>query len=150
MPIFDVKTLNEHIGISLFLPRMPATLLSLFGPLALFLAAMGLYGVMSYSVIQRTREIGIHISLGATRRDVFKLIMGQGLILSLIGIVIGLAAALSVTRLIAHLLYEVSANDPATFTLIALLLVGVALAACYLPARRATRVDPMIALRNEG
>jgi len=150
MPIFDVKTLNEHIGVSLFLPRMAATLLSLFGLLALLLAAIGLYGVMSYSVIQRTREIGIRISLGATRRDVLRYIIGQGLTLSVIGIVIGLAAALAVTRLIAHLLYGVSANDPATFTLIALLLVGVALAACYLPARRATRVDPMIALRNEG
>jgi predicted permease len=150
MPIFDVKTLNEHIGVSLFLPRMAATLLSLFGLLALLLAAIGLYGVMSYAVSQRTREIGIRISLGARRRDVLKLIMGQGLILSLIGIGAGLAAALGVTQLIAHLLYRVSATDPATFTLIALLLTGVALAACYIPARRATRVDPMIALRNEG
>jgi len=150
MPIFDVKTLNEHVGVSLFLPRMAATLLSLFGLLALLLAAIGLYGVMSYSVSQRTREIGIRISLGAMRRDVLKLIMGQGLILSLIGIGAGLVAASAVTRLIAHLLYGVSANDPATFTLIALLLVGVALVACYLPARRATKVDPMIALRNEG
>jgi len=150
MPIFDVKTLNEHIGVSLFLPRMAATLLSLFGLLALLLAAIGLYGVMSYSVSQRTREIGIRISVGATRRDVLKLIMGQGLILSLVGIVIGLVAALAVTRLIANLLFGVSATDPSTFGLIALLLACVALAACYLPARRATKVDPMIALRNEG
>jgi predicted permease len=150
MPVFDVKTLDEHIGVSLFLPRMAATLLSLFGLLALLLAAIGLYGVMSYSVSQRTREIGIRISVGATRRDVLKLIMGQGLILSLVGIVIGLVAALAVTRLIANLLFGVNANDPATFGLIALLLACVALAACYLPALRATRVDPMIALRNEG
>jgi predicted permease len=150
MPIFDVKTLNEHIGISLFLPRMAATLLSLFGLLALSLAAIGLYGVMSYSVSQRTREIGIRISIGAQRHDVLKLIMGQGLILSLIGIVIGLVAALGVTRLIAHLLSGVSASDPVTFGLVALLLTGVALAACYLPALRATKVDPMIALRNDG
>ncbi|MGH9843529.1 MAG: ABC transporter permease [Blastocatellia bacterium] len=149
LPIFDVKTLNEHIGVSLFLPRMAATLLSLFGLLALSLAALGLYGVMSYSVSQRTREIGIRISLGAQRRDVLKLILKQGLTLSLIGLAGGLAAALVVTRLIAHLLYGVSANDPATYTLIALLLTGVALVACYLPARRATKVDPMIALRYD-
>ncbi len=149
IPIFDVKTLNEHTGISLFLPWMAATLLSLFGLLALLLAAIGLYGVMSYTVSQRTREIGIRISLGAMRRDVLKLIIGQGLILSLIGIGAGLVAALAVTRLIGRLLYGVSANDPATFMLIALLLTGVALLACYLPARRATKVDPMIALKNE-
>jgi putative ABC transport system permease protein len=129
---------------------MAATLLSIFGLLALSLAAIGLYGVMSYSVGQRTREIGIRVSIGAQRRDVLKLIMGQGLILSSIGIIIGFVAALAAARLISHLLYEVSATDPATFALIALLLVGVATVACYIPARRATRVDPMIALRNEG
>jgi putative ABC transport system permease protein len=150
MPVFDVKTMNEHISISLFLPRMAATLLALFGLLALLLATIGLYGVMSYSVGQRTREIGIRISIGAQRRDVLRLVMGQGLILSLIGIVIGLVAALGLTRLIASLLFGVSATDPVTFGLITLLLACVALAACYFPARRATKVDPMVALRNEG
>lgn len=148
--IFDVKTLDEHIGIALFLPRMAATLLSLFGLLALLLAAIGLYGVMSYSVSQRTREIGIRLSLGAQAGDVLKLVLRQGLLLSLIGVVTGLVAALAVTRFIAHLLYGVSATDPVTFALIALLLAGVALAACYFPARRATKVDPLIALRTEG
>ncbi|MGH9854454.1 MAG: FtsX-like permease family protein [Blastocatellia bacterium] len=150
MPIFDIKTLDEHVGVSLFLPRMAATLLSIFGLLALLLAAIGLYGLMSYSVGQRTREIGIRVSLGAQRRDVLRLVMGHGLILSSIGITIGLTAALGAVRLISHLLYEVSATDPATFALITLLLVGVATVACYIPARRAAKVDPMIALRNEG
>lgn len=149
IPIFDFKTFEEHIGISLYLQRMAATLLSIFGLLALSLASIGLYGVMAYSVSQRTRELGIRISVGAERRDIFKLILGQGLALSVVGVLGGLVAALAVTRLMAKLLYGVSANDPVTFSSIALLLMGVALLACYLPARRATRVDPMTALRFE-
>lgn len=149
MPLFDVKTLEEHIGISLFLQRMAATLLSIFGLLALSLAAMGLYGVMAYSVSQRTRELGIRISVGAERRDIFRLILGQGLALSILGLLGGLVAALAVTRLMTSFLFGVSATDPLTFTSIALLLIGVTLLACYFPARRATRVDPMIALRVE-
>jgi predicted permease len=149
IPIFDAKTLEEHIGISLFLQRMAAMLLSIFGLLALSLAAIGLYGVMAYSVSQRTRELGIRISVGAERRDIFKLILGQGLALSLVGLLGGLVLALAVTRLTAKLLYGVSATDPVTFALIALLLLCVTLLACYFPARRATRVDPMIALRIE-
>ncbi|MGH9629294.1 MAG: ABC transporter permease, partial [Bryobacteraceae bacterium] len=149
MPMFDIKTLEEHVGISMFLPRMAAILLTIFGLLALSLAAIGLYGVMAYSVSQRTRELGIRMSVGAKRRDILRLILGQGLALSIIGLVGGLVAALAVTRFTAHLLYGVSATDPATFLSIAVLLVGVALLACYFPARRATKVDPMIALRIE-
>jgi macrolide transport system ATP-binding/permease protein len=149
IPIFDVKTLEEHVGVSLYLQRMAATLLSIFGLLALSLAAIGLYGVMAYSVSQRTREMGIRISVGAKQGDVLKLILGQGLKLALIGMIGGLITALAVTRLSVHLLYRVSAADPMTFTSVAALLLGVALVASYFPARRATKVDPMIALRME-
>ncbi len=149
IPMFDAKTLEEHIGISLFLQRMAATLLSIFGLLALSLAAIGLYGVMAYSVSQRTRELGIRISIGAARRDIFKLILGQGLTLSVVGLLGGLVVALVVTRLTGKLLYGISATDPVTFVVVALLLFCVALLACYFPARRATRVDPIIALRIE-
>jgi predicted permease len=149
IPIFDVKTLEEHVGISLFLQRMAATLLSIFGLLALSLAAIGLYGVMAYSVSQRTRELGIRVSVGAERRDIFKLILRQGLAISVVGLLAGLVAALAVTRLTAKLLYGVSATDPVTFIVITLLLLCVTLLACYFPARRATKVDPMIALRFE-
>src|SRR6266852_5486566 len=149
IPIFGVKTFEEHIGISFFLQRMAATLLSIFGLLALSLAAIGLYGVMAYSVSQRTRELGIRVSVGAERRDIFKLILGQGLAISVVGLLAGLVAALAVTRLTARLLYGISATDPVTFIVIALLLLCVTLLACYFPARRATKVDPMIALRVE-
>jgi ABC-type lipoprotein release transport system permease subunit len=149
MPMFDTKTFEEHIGISLFLQRMAATLLSIFGVLALSLAAVGLYGLMAYTVSQRTRELGIRISIGAKRGDVLKLILKQGLLLSVIGMIGGLITALIVTRFSAHLLYGVSAADPVTFSITTLLLLLVALVACYFPARRATRVDPMVALRIE-
>jgi len=149
MPMFDVKTLEEHVGISLFLQRMAATLLSIFGVLALSLAAVGLYGVVAYTVSQRTRELGIRIAIGATRGDVLKLILGQGLKLSVIGMIGGLIIALIVNRFSAHLLYGVSATDPVTFTIVPILLLGVALLASYFPARRATRVDPTMALRSE-
>jgi len=147
IPMFGVKTFEEHVGISLFLQRMAATLLSIFGLLALSLAAIGLYGVMAYSVSQRSRELGIRVSVGAERRDIFKLILGQGLAISVVGLLAGLVAAFAVTRLTAKLLYGISATDPVTFIVIALLLLCVTLLACYFPARRATRVDPMIALR---
>jgi predicted permease len=149
IPMFDTKTLEDHVGISLFLQRMAASLLSIFGLLALSLAAMGLYGVMAYTVAQRTRELGIRVSVGAKQSDILRLILGQGLMLTVIGMIGGLVTALAVTRLSAGLLYGVSAADPMTFTVVALILLGVALAAGYFPARRATKVDPMIALRME-
>jgi len=149
IPLFDAKTLEDHVGISLFLQRMAATLLSIFGLLALSLTAIGLYGVMAYSVSQRTRELGVRISVGAKRGDILKLILGQGLMLTAIGMIGGLVTALAVTRLSARLLYGVSAADPVTLTVVAVILLGVALVAGYFPARRATKVDPMVALRME-
>jgi putative ABC transport system permease protein len=147
MPVFDITTLEEHIGIALFLQRMAATLLSLFGLIALALSAVGLYGVMAYTVSQRIRELGIRIAIGAQRRDVLRLILGQALALSAIGIIGGLIIAAMVTRIAARLLYGVSATDPATFALVALVLLLVATVAGYFPARRATTVDPIVALR---
>jgi len=149
IPMFDVKTFEQHIGVSLFLQRMAATLLSVFGLLALSLAALGLYGVMAYSVSQRTRELGIRISIGAKQQDVLKLVLGQTLVLAAVGVAGGLVTAIAVTRFAANLLYGISPADPATFALIAVLLLLVSLVAGYFPARRATRIDPMIALRTE-
>lgn len=117
--------------------------------LALLLASIGLYGLISYSVSQRTREIGIRVALGAQQRDVMRLVLGQGAKLTAIGVVIGVAAALGLAQLMGSILYGVKATDPLTFVGVAIALAIVALAACYIPARRATRVDPMVALRYE-
>jgi putative ABC transport system permease protein len=149
LPITDVKTLTEHMKLSLFPARAFATLLSAFGLLALSLAAIGIFGVMSYSVSQRTREIGVRMALGAGAKDIFKLIVGRGLLLTLIGVGVGLALAIVGTRLISSLLYSVSAIDPLAFGGVTLLLVAVAFLACYFPARRAMKTDPMTALRCE-
>jgi putative ABC transport system permease protein len=130
-------------------PRFNTLLLGIFGALALLLAVVGVFGVINYSVAQRTHEIGVRIALGAGRRDIFKLVVGHGMALALVGVGIGLGGALALTRLIAGLLYGVSPNDPWTFVAVSLLLAGVALLACYLPARRAMKVDPMVALRCE-
>jgi macrolide transport system ATP-binding/permease protein len=149
LPISSAKTLVDHLSLPLFPARIAASVLGSFGVIALVLAAIGIYGVMSYGVSRRTREIGIRMALGAETRDVMNMILRQGMTLAGLGVVIGLLAAFALTRVMASLLYGVSATDPATFVLISLLLTGVALIACYIPARRATKVDPMVALRYE-
>jgi putative ABC transport system permease protein len=149
MPVFGVKTLNEHLSLTLFPMRIGAGLVGSFGTLALILAAIGVYGVMTYAVSQRTREIGIRMSLGAGSRDVLVMIVRQGMILAGIGLGIGLALALVLSRLMSNVLYGVSATDPMTFASVPVLLVAVVLLSCFVPARRAARVDPIIALRHE-
>jgi predicted permease len=149
LPIYDAKTLTEHMRIPLFPARMAAIVLGSFGALALALAGIGIYGVMSYVVAGRTREIGLRMALGADRRSVLRLIVGQGMTLALIGLGVGLLVTFAAARLLTSQLYGVSPGDPLTFACVALLLGVVAFIACYVPARRATRVDPMIALRYE-
>jgi predicted permease len=149
LPVYEVKTMEEHLGFSLFPMRVAAAMSGSFGLLALALAAIGIYGVMAYAVSQRTREIGIRIALGAQESDVLRLVAGRGLTLVAIGLLIGLIAALLLTRFMESLLFGVSATDPLTFAVITSLLTFVALLACWIPARRATKVDPMIALRCE-
>jgi predicted permease len=149
LPVTDIGAIPQLVDATLEQPRFQTLLLGLFSGLALTLAAVGIYGVISYSVIQRTHEIGIRMSLGAQPSQVLRLVMGQGAKLALAGIVVGIAAALALTRLMRSLLFEVSPADPLTFAGIAVLLVAVALAACYIPALRAMRVDPMTALRYE-
>jgi len=144
--------MQQALSQSLSSQRFPMILLSVFAGLALLLASVGIYGVISYSVIQRVHEIGIRMALGAERHDVFRMVIGQGLRMALAGVAIGAAAALILARLLSsfsHLLYGVAASDPLTFVAVSAVLTGVALLACYIPARRAMRVDPMIALRYE-
>jgi len=147
--IFRFQTMNEVIAGSLATRRFSMTLLNAFAAAALLLASVGLYGVISYLVGQRTHELGVRIALGAGRKDVLRLIVNHGMKMAMGGVALGLIAALGLTRLLAQMLYGVSATDPATFTVIALLLVAVALLACSLPAWRATKVDPLVALRHE-
>jgi predicted permease len=149
LPLFDVRTQTERIERLLFNERLLARLASLFGLLALVLASIGLYGLLSYEVARRTREIGIRAALGAQNRDVLRLVGRQGLMLVALGMVLGIVAAMGVTRSLGSLLYEVQPSDPITFFGVCALLTIVGLAACYVPARRATRVDPMVALRYE-
>jgi putative ABC transport system permease protein len=149
LPVIGVRTMEERMGASLAGRRFNTLLLSLFAALALILAVVGLYGVISYTVAESTREIGVRMALGAQTGDVLRLIIGNGMTLTIAGVGIGLLASFALTRLMKEMLFEVGPTDPLTFVAIAVLLTAAALTACYIPARRATKVDPMIALRTE-
>jgi predicted permease len=147
--IYNVQTMDEVVSNSFAARRLSMILLGIFAALALLLACVGIYGVISYLVGQRTHEIGIRVALGAQKKDVLRLVIGHGAKMALIGVTIGIAAALGLTRLMSNQLFGVSAHDPLTFAAVAILLIIVAVAACYIPARRAMRVDPMVALRHD-
>src|SRR4029077_4158302 len=151
-PVYSVQTMQQVVSESMSSQRLPMVLLAVFAALALLLASVGIYGVISYSVTQRVQEIGVRMALGAEKRQIFQMVIGQGLRIAVVGLGIGAAAALILVRLLSsfsHLLYGVGPSDPVTFVSVSLVLTGVALLACYIPARRASRVDPMIALRRE-
>ena len=151
LPVYDLKSMQSHLrdGLAFMFVRLGATLSAVFGMLALALAVVGIYGVISYTVAQRTHEIGIRMALGAGFGDVLKLVIGKGLALTLAGMAIGLAGAIALTRIMSSLLYGVSPTDALTFIVISALLAAVALLASYIPARRAAKVDPLVALRHE-
>jgi putative ABC transport system permease protein len=149
LPLREIKTLEQYVSGSISAPRFEAVLLGTFAVLALVLTIIGLYGVISYSVAQRTREIGIRIALGAQRESISHLVMREGALLTLIGVGAGLIASLFTVHLVRGLLYGIGTTDPATFIAVPVLLLGVALLACYVPARRAMSVDPIVALRYE-
>jgi putative ABC transport system permease protein len=153
LPLYNIRTMDEYLALSITQPRLIALLLAIFAGLALALTAIGLYGVVSYYVAQRTHEIGVRMALGARPKDVLRLVVIQSMALAVTGVIIGLAATFALTRvlgsLISDLLFGIRASDPLTFVAIALLIIGVALAACFVPARRAIEVDPMVALRYE-
>ena len=148
-PLFNVRTMEQVMSESIARQRFSMLLIAIFAGVGLVLASVGIYGVMSYTVAQRTHEIGVRMALGASARDVLKMVVRQGMMLALVGTGLGLVASFLLTRLIASLLFEVSATDPLTYVLISLLFISLALLACWIPARRATRVDPMVALRYE-
>jgi putative ABC transport system permease protein len=147
--IYGVQTLDQVIAGSLAARRLSMILLSVFAGVALALSCVGIYGVISYLVSQRTREIGVRMALGAQSGDVMRVVLGQGTKMAVLGVAVGTAAALGLTRLLVNQLYGVTAHDPLTFFAVAILLTVFAVMACYLPARRAVRVDPMVALRHE-
>jgi ABC-type antimicrobial peptide transport system permease subunit len=149
LPVFGAQTLTQTLSDSLSQRRFSMEMITSFAATALLLAALGIYGVISYMVSERTHEIGIRLALGASRLNILRIVLGQGLGLAIVGAGVGLIGALIVSHLMASLLYGVRPADPLTFTGVAILFLGVALLACYLPARRAMRVDPMIALRYE-
>jgi ABC-type antimicrobial peptide transport system permease subunit len=149
LPVYQFRTLEERISSSLQRQRTPMVLLSLFGGMALLLATLGVYGTLVFSVSQRTQELGIRMALGAATRDVLGLIMRQGLSLILIGTTLGIVGYAASSRLLQHLLFEVQPLDPFSIGLAVIVLAAVATVACYLPARRATRIDPVVALRDE-
>ena len=148
-PVYDVKTMEERVAVTLETRRFAVVLLSVFGALALLLAAIGLYGVLAFAVTQRTREIGIHMALGARARDVLLMVIKQGMSLVMVGVVLGVGGAYALTRTMRSLLFEVGPTDSLTFLIVPLLLAVVGFIACYVPARRATKVDPLVALRYE-
>lgn len=151
-PVYDVRTMQQIVWESMLSQRLPMVLLAVFATLALFLASVGIYGVISYSVTQRVQEIGVRMALGAEKRQIFQMVIGQGLRIAVVGLTIGAVAALILTRLLSsfsRLLYGLGPSDPVTFVAVSLVLTAVAVLACYIPARRATRVDPMVALRYE-
>src|SRR5262249_51694045 len=145
----EVKTMNQMIAERMSPKRLLTFMLAVFAGIALLLAAVGIYAVMSYTVAQRTHEIGIRMALGAQAANIFRLVVGHGVLLTGIGVTIGLAGALAMTRALSGLLYGVTATDAITFIGITVLLAFIALAACYFPARRATKVEPVVALRHE-
>jgi putative ABC transport system permease protein len=148
-PVSDIMTMDQRLAKSVASSRFVMLLLGGFSILALGLAAVGIYGVMSYLVTQRTQEIGVRMALGAQKRDVLKLVVGKGMVLAIVGLAIGLVASLALTRLMRSLLFEVTPTDWLTFVITSVVLLTVALLACYIPARRATKVDPLVALRYE-
>ncbi len=148
-PVYHVKPLEAYVSGKLADRTFALALLALFGTLSLALAAVGIYGVVSYAVTQRTREVGIRMALGARRGEVLRRLVGEGLLLTLAGLGVGWVAALALARVMASMLYGVTPSDPATFLTVSVLLAGVAFLASYIPARRATKVDPMVALRYE-
>jgi len=149
LPVYDIRTLEQYIGIALGHPRLNTLLLGLFAGLAVVLSAVGLYGLVSYTVGQRTHEFGIRMALGAARGDLLRTVLRQGLSLALIGIGLGLVGSLALTRFLSSELYGVKPTDPLTLVAVSAVSAGIALAASYIPARRAAKVDPMVALRYE-